>query len=86
MIHFVRSKENRWRIWVSTKLDQTDKERFRDKENNYPHSVPPTTGDRIDIINGSKFQTGTHYYLGFKGCVIIINNGEIKDLIYETMD
>ena len=74
----IQSTEHKWRVWLTTNLNQTERERFKDVRNNQFITVPPTDGDRIDIL-GKEFQ---HYTYDFKGLVIVIKEGEIKQLIY----
>lgn len=78
-IHYIQSSENYWRIWITTNLVQKEHERFRDRENNFPFIVPPTTYDRIDIYEPQ--QLG--YSFDFNKCVIVIKQGKIEQIIYK---
>lgn len=82
MIHYIQSKENKWRIWITNNLNQNEFERFKDSKNNYPFIVPPTIEDRIDIYQNDN--KGELYNLNFNnGCIIVIEKGIIKNIIYK---
>jgi hypothetical protein len=82
--YYIKSHKNKWLIWLTTNMSQKGHERYRDTANNFPIIIPPTDGDRIDIHSGSHKFVKTPYQYGVKGCVIIIKNGEIIDLVYDT--
>lgn len=83
-IYYIQSKENPWRVWITTNISQTETERFRNSKNNYPFIVPPTKGDRIDIYHPLENNKELYQY-GFKGCVIVIKSGKIEQLIQNNI-
>lgn len=76
----LKSNSHKWLIWVSKNDEHlTDNQRYRDSKNNYPILVPPTNGNRIDVIPFNSCNLSGYEY-GFKGLVVIIEDGMITNL------
>jgi hypothetical protein len=79
-LYLIKSPTHPWRVWKTYNPEpMAEHLRFRDAMNNYPISVPPTTGDRMDYTSDGSSIKGYTYKAD--GWVIIIRNGSI----YQTV-